>query len=379
MTRRVTGRWRTGAVCALLALAPASGAGAVAGIQDDRLPNLSGAELQERLDLLAGTGTPLTRVDVLWRRVAPTRPTDPRNPDDPAYDWSVYDQIMLGLAARGIRPILDFYGTPPWASTRGGTSAAPPPVHAGMFAGALARRYSGTWRTAGGVLLPEVREIELWNEPNIPLFWRPQCRSGPGRRYVPVAATRYAALADASVREIRAANQDAIVIGGVAGPSGNLDDRGKVCRTGSESVSAGSIIAQLRRNGVRIDAWSQHLYPIGPPARAVFFPGWPTLPRLAPMLDRLRPGMPVYVTETGYHTSYNRYHRYFVTEAQQARWLGETFRLADRTPRVVATVWFNLQDNPRWTGGLLHADLTRKPAWDTFQGIAPATATRTTS
>ncbi len=43
--------------------------------------------------------------------------------------------------------------------------------------------------------------------------------------------------------------------------------------------------------------------------------------------------------------------------------LTQTFDIAARTPRVAVTVWFNLQDNPSWTGGLLHADLTRKPAW----------------
>jgi hypothetical protein len=26
--------------------------------------------------------------------------------------------------------------------------------------------------------------------------------------------------------------------------------------------------------------------------------------------------------------------------------------------------WFNLQDNPFWTGGLLRADGTRKPSYD---------------
>jgi GH35 family endo-1,4-beta-xylanase len=163
------------------------------------------------------------------------------------------------------------------------------------------------------------------------------------------------------------------VVGGAAGPAGGVRDRGR-CRTGQESVSAGSLVNALRAEGVRIDAWSQHLYPIGSPERATFFPSWRTLDQLTPLLDKLRPGIPVYVTETGYHTSYNRFHRYFVSEAQQAAWLDQTFDAADRNPRVAVTVWFNLQDNPSWTGGLLHGDLSRKPAWDRFERRARAGA-----
>jgi hypothetical protein len=113
-----------------------------------------------------------------------------------------------------------------------------------------------------------------------------------------------------------------------------------------------------------MDAWSQHLYPIGSPSRAYFFPSWSSIPRIGRTLDKLRPGIPIYVTETGYHTSYNRFHRYFVSEAQQAAWVDETFAQAARYPRVEMATWFNLQDNPFWTGGLLRADGTRKPSYD---------------
>jgi hypothetical protein len=34
--------------------------------------------------------------------------------------------------------------------------------------------------------------------------------------------------------------------------------------------------------------------------------------------------------------------------------------------------WFNFQDNPRWTGGLLNIDGSRKPSSDRF--VAPAAA-----
>ncbi|MFN8108990.1 MAG: hypothetical protein U0Y82_03975 [Thermoleophilia bacterium] len=370
MRLRLRGILSAAVTAVLLSLAGTASA-AVVGLQDDRLPNSADpAVIAQRLNLLAATNTRMTRVDILWSRVATRRPADPRNPADPAYNWGVYDQVFRGLAARGIGTIVDFASTPSWASATGKTGAAPRPTDAGLFAGAIARRYSGAFRDADGLALPRITRIEVWNEPNIAQYWFPQCRRGPRDQYVPVAARQYAALVAVAAREIRAADPTAVVIAGVAGPAGNLTDAGKHCRTGTESVSVSTMINTLAVNDVRVDAWSQHMYPIGSPDQATFFPSWRTINQLNPLLDKLSPGLPVYVTETGYHTSYNRFHRYFVSEQQQSDWLAQTFDWANRTPRVAATIWFNLQDNPSWTGGLLRSDLTAKPAWARYADIA---------
>ena len=105
---------------------------------------------------------------------------------------------------------------------------------------------------------------------------------------------------------------------------------------------------------------------------AFFVPSWSTLPRVARQVDRLRAGAPIHVTETGYHTSYNRFHQYFVSEAQQAAWVDETMTAAAAQPRVSVVTWFNFQDNPRWTGGLLRIDGSRKPSYDRFAAAAAA-------
>src|SRR5690606_27989689 len=52
-----------------------AGALAPLGVQDDRL-NSPGEELVDRLDLLKASRTKVTRHDVLWATVAPTRPED---------------------------------------------------------------------------------------------------------------------------------------------------------------------------------------------------------------------------------------------------------------------------------------------------------------
>lgn len=362
--------WTALIVVASLVLAGGVASGApIVALQDDNLPNLSGPALEARLDLLAATGVKVTRVDVLWREVAPRPPLSPRDPGDPAYSWARYDQILLGLRARGIGAIVGFYLTPVWASRSGARNAAPRASDGSRFAGAIARRYSGGYRTPGGTILPAVRRIEVWNEPNLAGFWMPQCRQAPGRS-VPLAPRAYAALLAASYREIKSASPTTLVVGGVTGPAGRTPP---FCEDGASSVGSVDFARLVSREGPPIDAWSMHLYPIGSPLQAFFEPSWSTLPRVLPHVDRLRAGAPIYVTETGYHTSYNRYHRYFVSEAQQAAYVDETFAAAARVPRVEVATWFNLQDNPFWTGGLLRADGARKPSWDRLSALARAT------
>lgn len=357
------------ALLGLLALAaPAAGA-PIAGLQDDAIVNVRGAALAARLDAMAATGAKTARVDVLWDEVARRRPADARDPADPAYDWSRYDEIVRGMAARGIAPIVDFYRTPAWASRSADRAAAPRAADGARFAGAIARRYSGAYPDGLGGVLPRVRRIEIWNEPNLSTFWAPQCRTGPGGRARLTSPGAYAALLAASYREIHAAQPTAQVVGGAVGPAGSSPVR---CPAGGQGTAVGAVdfTRLVADEGPPIDAWSVHIYPIGGPRQAFFVPSWSTLPRVVRQVDRLRAGAPIHITETGYHTSYNRFHQYFVSEAQQAAWVDETMAVAAAQPRVDAVIWFNFEDNPQWTGGLLRGDGSRKPSYARFQAMA---------
>ncbi len=369
MSRRAV--WLVAALAAtlgvLLAAAIASGR-PIASLQDDQLPNFEGAVLAERQDMLADTGVKVTRVDVIWSDVAKRRPASAGDPADPAYDWDRYDQIMRGFAARGITVLLDFYSTPKWASRTKRPGAAPRAPDAGRFARALAARYSGTFPDPAGGTLPAARAIEIWNEPNIPRFFQPQCAKRRGKRAESVSPRLYAAILAASYARIKAVSPDTIVVAGVTGPAGSTP---RFCETG---VATGAVdfIKGLAKERPNFDAFSIHFYPIGLPRQAFFVPSWNTLDRVIRTVDRIRPGRPIHVTETGYHTSYNRFHRYFVSEDQQAVSVDQTFEMAARHPRVKVVNWFNMQDNPFWTGGLLRGDLSRKPSWDRFSAVAAA-------
>ena len=317
--------------------------------------NVRGAALAARLDALAATGVKVTRVNVLWDQVAPRRPADAREPGRPGLRLEPLrrdrprppgardhgDPRLLPDARAGRRAS----GTP--ESPR----RAPPtaPASPGRSRAATPASFPDP---LGGVL-PRMGRIEVWNEPNLPGFWMPQCRRGAGGRARLVSPGAYAALLAASYREIHAANPSAQVIGGVAGPAGRSPTS---CPTdGRAAVGSLDWARLVADEGPPIDAWSMHIYPIGGPLQAFFVPSWSTLPRVARQVDRLRAGAPIHVTETGYHTSYNRFHQYFVSEAQQAAWVDETMTAAAAQPRVSVVTWFNFQDNPRWTGGLLRS------------------------
>ena len=340
------------------------------GVQDDRLTSGTVESVPARLRLLQRSGTRVTRVDVLWSLLAPRRPRRPADPADRSYDFTRLDAVVRGLAQRRIVPILVVYSSPAWAAggRRGPRDSqvnpnAPSPSQFGAVMTALARRYSGRFRPAGEARrLPEVRHWELWNEPNLSGFLRPQFRGGR-----PVALRRYVAMTRRAYPAVKRANGRAVVIAGVGGP------RSSTGRTGTGALRWAQALA---RSSARFDAYSQHVYPAAAPLeRTRAFPAWATLPQLIDALDavRRRRGIPVYITEAGYTTAATPYRDVRVSRGQQARYLRQVARLPIlRSPRIAVVIWFNLQDNSNWPGGLRAAGGRLKPSHAAFRSFSRA-------
>ena len=106
--------------------------------------------------------TQLIRVNLVWggpNGVAKRRPVNPMNPNDPAYDWSVYDRTVFYAQQHGIKVVFSILGTPPWANAAKGVNVVPrSALDLERFATAAARRYSGSFRTTEGRILPPVRQ-----------------------------------------------------------------------------------------------------------------------------------------------------------------------------------------------------------------------------
>lgn len=356
---------------ACLSAAPATSA-PIPGLDDDHIGNQTDpATISARADLAAGTGARWIRVDVDWTVVAPTRPANPSNPDDPAYDWARYDEIVSAYRSRGLGVMITLFGTPPWASASGKWNAAPGAIDGGTFAAAVAQRYNGSWPKPGGGTLPAIKTISPRNEPDIDQFTTPQCRR-VGSRWVPVSPGNYARLMRAAYPRIKAVNPSVLVLGGETGTAGD-----KKCTGANTPIGTLNFIRQLHKElgntrKVPFDAWAQHVHPVGPPAKAAFFPSWKTLPQLTKVINKMHPKnrMPLIITETGYATTYTAYHRYFVSEAQQATFLRQTYQLAAKIPQIELVVWFNLQDHSAWSAGLYRDDGSEKPSLAPFREMA---------
>src|ERR671922_1746826 len=152
-------------------------------------------------------GASVVRVPVVWGNVSPKRPADPTNPDDPAYDWSSVDGRVASIQQAGMDPLVVLYAAPRWARRREPDrkrSLAPHTAPFAAFAAATARRYDGTRAPLG-----RVRYFEIWNEPNLGVYF--SVRLGP---------QRYRALLNAAYRAIHGVAADNVVVAGGLGPFG---------------------------------------------------------------------------------------------------------------------------------------------------------------
>jgi hypothetical protein len=118
------------------------------------------------------------RLNLYWGGpygVATKRPADPSDPNDPAYDWSLYDRTVDYAAQSGVHVLFSIYGTPGWANGGKGMNHAPTnAADLRAFASAAAQRYDGKFMGTDGQVIPAVLEWLAWNEPNNPIFLSPQ-------------------------------------------------------------------------------------------------------------------------------------------------------------------------------------------------------------
>lgn len=164
------------AIAALPCVFAAAGA-EPAALPPFRVPDCLGVNIhfaeprQDELDSIRRAGFGMIRMDLVWERVERTRGE---------YDFSSYRRLSEALWKRGMTPlyILD-YGNPLYEENRSVTTEEGRRAFA-RFAAEAVRRLDG-----GPVIW------EIWNEPNIRLFWSDQPSAGD---YVKLAKAASAAM-----------------------------------------------------------------------------------------------------------------------------------------------------------------------------------------
>lgn len=305
------------------------------------------AEMDRELDLTELAGANMVRVDVVWGSLE----TEGKGRMTASYVTRL-DRFVNGAAARGIKVIATFTGTPCWASSAPVAlklaCAGPwwdrgvgnyPPSNPSDYADAAAwvvARY-GT----------KLAALEVWNEPNLGSSFETPDRAG-----------EYAALVRAAYPSVKAANAAVPML------------------AGSMSYSDRPFLDALYANGIagHQDGISVHPYNEWRDPADLWQPEWRKyafLPGLAWVRDgQVAAGESandLWITEFGWTTATGQ--RWGVSERQQADYVARGFDLLEDVPYIEAAAVYNLREKGNDPAdfehnfGLVNRDFTPKPAY----------------
>jgi hypothetical protein len=338
-------RIQLAAIAGVLSLALLVSAGASAstriqyGVQDDAWLLYGPEPPAKRIEILQRLGVDVVRLTLRWDAVAQNAPADARDPDDPAYDWDLYDPLLQRLRAAHIAVLISLWGTPDWASGgRQPNSLPTDPSALASFAYAASTKY------------PWITRWTIWNEPNVRLFLVP---NSPRLYVTHLLNPAYGAL--------KSANPSNLVAGGVASP-----------RKTPTGVSPIAWIRGMRAAHARLDAYAQNPYPVRPGETPTSGGCWrcteitmATLPKLIAEVKRdFGARTRIWLTEYGYNSKPPS--KWLgVSNALQARYVGEAALRAYLSPRVDLLIHFLVRDEPnaqRWTSGFYTSRGKVKPS-----------------
>jgi hypothetical protein len=339
-------------------------------------------------DTLKTLRAQVLRVNLYWGgnqwAVANTKPANPRDPADRAYDWTLYDRLVRYAADSDIKLVFSILFTPAWANHGAGKNHAPTSFTALQdFAHAAAVRYSGTfsppaWQqdpTLGGAApLPKVSMWTAWNEPNNPLWLAPQYKRVGGTWRVQ-SAYDYARICNAVYAGIHAVSGEKVACG-VTGPKGN-----DAPSTSRPSVDPLTFLSAAHRYGMkRFDVYAHHPYATAGNESPRYVPTGKTrrrvqLGNIKLLLNELRRfygPKHLWITEYGYQTNPPDHTIMGTSWSKQALYLKQAYAIARANPRIDMMLWFLVGDQPQisgWQSGLETTADVHKPSWTAFQEL----------
>jgi hypothetical protein len=309
-------------------------------------------------------GANVVRINVIWSDVVYNArrpsPFDPGNPGDPAYRWQQTDEKVQLAVANHLQPLVTISRAPRWAETEVPRpdhighfqvgSWYPDPVQAGLFARAVALRYSGSFQG-----LPRVRYWEVWNEPNLIGFLSPQIDRGKL-----VSPGVFRSLLNAMAAAIHGVHADNVVATGALAPFSLEAEHTQIATapmTFMRSVLCMSAAARPRPTcsaKSSFDVWTHHPFTSGGPTHHASNRNDVSLgdlPRMRRLLDaaykarhiRARHAPGFWVTEFGWDTRPPDPHPLATPIDLQARWTSEALYRAWKAGVSLFT-WFLLRD-----------------------------------
>jgi hypothetical protein len=350
----------TSIALAALAIALIRDSSSSPGGDDDLFGAAKGAPLDSAdLDRMVETGVRSVRFVISWPAV---------EPHEGSFNWGSTDQLVGGLASRGIRPVPSLFGSPAWISP----NPVRPPIDSAKartawqaFLKAAVERYGpgGEYWTDGypqrfgrdAGALP-IESWQIWNEPNLPHYFAPRS-----------SAPEYTQLLELSHEAITAQDPGAeIVLAGMPG-------------YGKPDTAWEFLDKIYEQPGAKSDFDVVALHPY---AR--------TVGQLEQEIEKLRGAMakhgeaqtPLWLTEVGWGSAPPDRFGLNKGLSGQERMLSDSFELIldhRESWHVERLFWFDWRDPPKGTpqacsfcssAGLLERNGEPKPAWSAYKSFA---------
>lgn len=259
------------------------------------------------------------------------------------YDWARTDAQYAAMKQYAPRPVMLLFGAPTWARDPAASCPSTDPC-----AYPPRSKYDQYWKRfvgAAAARYPEVRAIEIWNEPNIGRFWAP--KPNP-QRYVSLLKSAH----DAAVAAGSAAP---ILVGGLA-PAGNT----------ATTIGAAEFLSQVYSDGCAcyFEGIGAHPYTTQLPLVDSM---WKRLDKLRAIRDgRGDSAKPLWITEMGLSSDGTS----GVTADTQGIALVELYRSIEGHD-IASFIIHRFHDigyeGSYWNQtGVVHEDMSRKPAYCTL-------------
>jgi polysaccharide biosynthesis protein PslG len=304
------------------------------------------------LQRLADANITWVREDFAWEVFEPRQGV---------WDWSFGDRFMRNASRTGVNALATLAYSAPWAAS-GPTIYHPPrdPAQYAAFAARLVARYGpgGAFWAENPTLTPRpLTAIEIWNEPWLNYFWRPE----------PDPAA-YLRLSRATIAAVRAANPNVKIL--ISGDIFQM--RGDT----TASLDWFRLLAEQGPDVLRsVDAYSVHLYtqdrsPLDTRTEQRFRFDRALMTR--DIATRAGASRPLWVTEFGWTTGQREPDP--VSEELQARYTREALTVAlEQWGSLVERSFLYYWGDParEYTPGYspLRADGSAKPLWTTLAAL----------
>ncbi len=227
-----TGPGLTRAQNRALLVGPFPRGGLVRGVSDGTLLLDEHADVRDlALTRIREAGAATVRIPVDWSDLVSADPPadfNARDPSSPTYRFALIDAAVRSAVASGLTPLLVVSHAPAFAEAPNRWpysypgSWAPNPEALEEFAAALAQRYDGSFpdpSTPGGIL-PRVRLLQAWNEPNLARYLEPQwvVKGGHWTAFSPLL---YRQLLNAFYAGVKSVQPAAVVVAAGIAPNGD--------------------------------------------------------------------------------------------------------------------------------------------------------------